>query len=352
VRYFSLRDLDWPLVIIALLISALGVVQIYSATHDTPWQSAWWKQIIFIGVGLVIMWIMASIDYHSLMAKAPIMYGVSLVLLIVVLVVGSKIFGSRRWIPIFGFTFQVSEFVKLVLILLVARFLTELRTEILDGRELAKLGALVMIPMLLVQRQPDLGTALTFLPILGIGIYLAGLRKEYLLIIVLLAGLAPVVGWRFLHDYQKTRLVSFLNPESDPRGAGYQQIQSLIAVGAGGMWGQGVAKGVADAIAVPAGGSDRLHLFGVCRGAWVRGGYSRSGSLFCFSYADGTECPDSSGPRRNVYLHGCGCTICLSLVGEYRYGSRKDARSRHPAAADECGRLEYVIDVFNVGTGE
>jgi len=242
-RQFSFRDLDWPLILIALTISALGVLQIFSATHDTQVQNAWWKQIIFIAGGLVIMWIMAAIDYHSLMGKAPIMYGVSIALLILVLVIGSKIFGSRRWIPIFGFTFQVSEFVKLVLILLVARFLTEIRSEILDGRELAKLGGMVLLPMLLVQREPDLGTALTYLPILGVGVYLAGLRKKYLLVIVLLAGLAPMVGWRFLHDYQKTRLVSFLNPESDPRGAGYQQIQSLIAVGAGGMWGQGVAKG-------------------------------------------------------------------------------------------------------------
>jgi rod shape determining protein RodA len=242
-RYFSLRDLDWPLVIIAILISALGVLQIYSATHDTQWHSAWWKQIIFIAGGLFIMWAMAAIDYHSLMGKVPIMYVASMLTLIAVLLIGTKIFGSRRWIPIFGFTFQISEFVKLVLILLVARFLTEIRSEIMDGRELAKLAALVGLPMLLVRAQPDLGTALTYLPILAIGIYLAGLPKEYLLVIVLFVGLAPVAGWHFLQDYQKTRLISFLNPERDPRGAGYQQIQSIIAVGAGGIWGQGVGKG-------------------------------------------------------------------------------------------------------------
>src|SRR5438876_3156809 len=242
-RYFSLRDLDWALVIIAIVISALGIVQIYSATHDTQWKSAWWKQIIFVAVGVGIMWFIAAVDYHSLMARVPVMYVLSIVTLLAVLLVGTKIFGSRRWIPILGFTFQISEFVKLVLILLVARYLTELRADILDGKELLKLAALVGLPMLLVRAQPDLGTALTYLPILAIGIYLAGLRKEYLLVIVLLVGLAPVVGWHFLQDYQKSRLVSFLNPESDPRGAGYQQIQSMIAVGAGGMWGQGVAKG-------------------------------------------------------------------------------------------------------------
>src|SRR4051812_17115990 len=132
-RNFSFRDLDWPLIIIALLISSLGVLQIYSATHDSQVQSSWWKQIVFIVIGIVIMWVMSAIDYHSLMGKAPLMYGVSVALLVLVLVVGSKIWGSKRWIPIFGFSFQVSEFMKLVLILLVARFLTELRSEILDG---------------------------------------------------------------------------------------------------------------------------------------------------------------------------------------------------------------------------
>jgi rod shape determining protein RodA len=242
-RYFSLRDLDWPLVIIAIIISALGVLQIFSATHDTQWRGAWWKQIIFVVGGLALMWIMASIDYHSLMGKVPMLYLLSTVTLLAVLLVGTKIFGSRRWIPILGFTFQISEFMKLVLILLVARFLTELRTDTLDGKELLKLGGLIGLPMLLVAKQPDLGTALTYLPILAVGVYLAGLRREYLVVIGLLVIFVAPVSWNFLQDYQKARLVSFLNPDRDPRGTGYQTIQSKIAVGAGGMWGQGLAKG-------------------------------------------------------------------------------------------------------------
>ena len=242
-RYFSLRDLDWVLVIIAIAISALGVLQIYSATHDTQWKSAWWKQIIFVTVGLFLMWLIASFDYHSLMGRVPILYLLSMVTLLAVLLVGAKIFGSRRWIVIFGFTFQISEFVKLVLILLVARYLTEIRSETLDGMELLKLSGLIGLPMLLVKMQPDLGTALTYLPILAVGVYLAGLRREFLVVIGLLAVFVLPVSWNFLEEYQKARLVSFLNPGQDPRGTGYQTIQSKIAVGAGGMWGQGVAKG-------------------------------------------------------------------------------------------------------------
>jgi len=242
-RYSSLRDLDWVLVIIAIAISALGVLQIYSATNNTQWKSAWWKQIVFVVVGLFLMWLIASIDYHSLMGRVPILYLLSILTLLAVLLVGAKVFGSRRWIVVGGFTFQISEFVKLVLILLVARYLTEIRSETLDGMELLKLSGLVGFPMLLVKMQPDLGTALTYLPILAVGVYLAGLRREFLVVIGLLAVFVLPVSWNFLEEYQKARLVSFLNPGQDPRGTGYQTIQSKIAVGAGGMWGQGVAKG-------------------------------------------------------------------------------------------------------------
>ena len=242
-RQFSIRDLDWLMVITSLFISAMGVLQIYSATRDTQWRGAWWKQIIFITVGLFLMWLIAVVDYHSLMGRVPVLYLLSMLTLLAVLLVGTKVFGSRRWIPILGFTFQISEFVKLVLILLVARFLTELRSENLDWRELLKLSGLVFLPMILVVKQPDLGTALTYLPILAIGVYLAGLRREYLVVIGLLAVFALPVSWNFLEDYQKARLISFQYPDRDPRGTGYQTIQSKIAVGAGGMWGQGVAKG-------------------------------------------------------------------------------------------------------------
>ncbi len=243
-RYFSFKDLDWALVIIAVAISALGVLQIYSATHDTQWRSAWWKHIVFVVIGLIIMWlVLASIDYHSLLGKVPALYLISVFTLLAVLVIGTKVFGSKRWIPVLGFTFQISEFVKIVLILLVARFLTELKNDTLEWPELMKLAALVGLPMLLVVKQPDLGTALTYLPILAVGVYLAGLRREYLVVIGLVAVFVLPISLNFLQDYQKRRLVSFLNPDRDPRGTGYQTIQSKIAVGAGGMWGQGVAKG-------------------------------------------------------------------------------------------------------------
>jgi len=243
-RYLTARDLDWPLMVISMIICGVGVLQIYSATRGTVWQDAWWKQLIYIAGGLLLMWLALSIDYHTMMNYVYPMYGLSVVALLAVLLVGKQAFGSRRWIPVAGgFHLQVSEFVKLVIILLVARYLTELKTEDLEGRDMAKLTGLVAVPMALVMKQPDLGTALTYLPILIIGMFLAGMRRKYVIAIAVVVLLVLPVGWSVLKDYQKARLVSFLDPDHDPRGSGYQVIQSKIAVGAGGMWGKGVTKG-------------------------------------------------------------------------------------------------------------
>lgn len=242
-RYRSFRDFDWPLLAVALIICALGVLQIYSATHDTRWQDAWWKQIVWIAIAMGLMWLASSIDYHTLLGQVPLLYGLSIASLIAVLGAGRLVFGSRRWIRILGFNFQISEFVKLVIILMVARYLSELKSDRVRARDLLKLGGLVGIPVALVMYQPDLGTGLTYLPILAAGILIAGIRWHYLAAIALVGALALPVGWFFLKDYQRTRLVTFVEPSRDPRGAGYQVIQSKIAVGDGGMWGRGVTRG-------------------------------------------------------------------------------------------------------------
>ena len=243
--YRSLRDIDWGLLLLALTIAALGTLQIYSATHASVWKSAWWKQCIYLSIGFLALWIISSIDYHSLLGQVPVLYIVSTILLVVVLAFGTKVFGSRRWIPLVGgFHLQVSEFVKLVIILLVARYLAELKTDVVEGRDLLKLGGAVALPMALVMKQPDLGTALTYLPILATGVLLAGLRWKFFVLILVLGLIGPIAAYHFvLKDYQRTRLVTFLNPGQDPRGAGYQVIQSQIAVGSGGMWGRGVTRG-------------------------------------------------------------------------------------------------------------
>jgi rod shape determining protein RodA len=243
-RNLDLRDIDWPMTLIALLICAVGVLQIFSATRDTTWADAWWKQIIYIFGGLLLMWIILTIDYHTLLHHVPLLYGISVIALVGTYVIGKQVFGSRRWIPLAGgFHLQVSEFVKLVIILLIARYLTELRTDELELRELLKLAGLILIPTVLVLKQPDLGTSLTYLAVLAAGAFVAGLRWKYVAAITVVMVLVLPVGLHFLKDYQKARLISFMDPDRDPQGTGYQLIQSKIAVGAGGMFGKGVAKG-------------------------------------------------------------------------------------------------------------
>src|SRR5215472_12026092 len=176
-RHLSIRDIDWPMMLIAMLICAVGVLQIFSATRDTTWSDAWWKQIIYVFGGVFLMWIILAIDYHALLQHVSFLYGASVIALVGTFAIGKQVFGSRRWIPLAGgFHLQVSEFVKLVIILLVTRYLTDLRTDELELREMLKLGGLVVIPTILVLKQPDLGTSLTYLAILIVGAFLAGLR--------------------------------------------------------------------------------------------------------------------------------------------------------------------------------
>ena len=242
--YRSIRDLDWPLVLITLAICAVGVLQIYSATHNTKWEDAWWKQIIWVIGGFALLLVVMQIDYHTLLAQVWILYGLSILGLIAVFIVGVTVFGAKRWIPLpGGFQFQVSEYVKVVIVILVARFLTDLKKDSLDWQDIAKIGGLVGLPMLLVMKQPDLGTSLTYIPILVIGVFLAGLRMKYVAVMVLAAVITLPGTWFLLKDYQKARLTTFLDPSQDPKGSGYQVIQSKIAIGQGGIWGRGVTKG-------------------------------------------------------------------------------------------------------------
>lgn len=244
IQLSPLREYDWPMILIATALAALGVVQIYSATIGTRFEGAWWKQLVFLALGICLMWLMSAIDYHTLIGHSYVLYGVVIAGLLAIPFVGVKVLGGRRWIPLpGGFQFQVSEFAKIVLILVVSRFLVEMKTDRLGWPDLLKLGGLVGVPMAFVLRQPDLGTALTYLPILGIGVFLAGLRWQQVVLLVVAIGIAIPVYWPFMKEYQKDRIRTFVNPDLDPSGDGYQVIQSKIAVGSGGMTGKGFNAG-------------------------------------------------------------------------------------------------------------
>ena len=243
-RTFGIRDFDWPMVFVVTLICALGVLQIFSATHGTVWQETWWRQILFVISGFVLMWAAALVDYHSLVARAYPAYLVSVALLLFVLLFGHSAFHSTRWISLpAGVHLQVSEFAKFVIVVLVARFLIDRRNDVLELRDFLKLAGLLVIPMALIAKEPDLGTALTYIPILAVGVLLAGMRWKYWAAIGVVALVVVPLAYTKLQPYQRARIASFLDPERDPQGTGYQLIQSQIAVGAGGTWGKGITKG-------------------------------------------------------------------------------------------------------------
>ena len=242
-RYVSYRDFDWLLLIFVLLICALGVMAIHSATMHTKFAGADVKQIYWVAGGVGLMFLMSLLNYQALLDQVHWFYIASVASLTAVLIFGTKVLGGRRWIKMPGGNhFQPSEWVKLVLILAVAKFFAETRQRELSWPDFFKAGAIVGIPMLLVLKQPDLGTALTYLPILAMGMFLGGVQWKQGLA-VLLAG-AIGIGVVFfvpavhiLKGYQKQRLTSYQDPDSDPRGSGYQVKQSMIAVGSGGIWG-------------------------------------------------------------------------------------------------------------------
>jgi rod shape determining protein RodA len=243
------RDFDWTLLGFVLVLSVFSVLEIRSATEMTKFHGFQQKQMLFLGTGIVLMFAISLVDYHRLLGIAYWAYGVGVVSLVAVKLVGQRVMGARRWINLGGGVhFQPSEWVKLVLIVAAARFFWQV---VSDGRglswkDIGKSFVLIGVPMLLVKLQPDLGTALTYFPILVVGLYLGGIRMKQALILVvaiaLLGGIAFKSG-KLFHGYQMQRLTAFVNPDTDPRGAGYQIRQSLIAVGSGGIWGQGANKG-------------------------------------------------------------------------------------------------------------
>jgi rod shape determining protein RodA len=246
-RLARFRDFDWILLGFVLLLSLISVLEIKSATLHTKFHGFEQKQIIFLLIGMALMFIVSLIDYHRLVDISPYAYGISILALIAVKLVGTKVLGARRWINLGGgIHFQPSEWVKLVLIIAIARYFWGLVGKDLTWPDIGKAFALVGIPMALVLIQPDLGTTLTYLPILIVGLFLGGLKLKQAVIIMLGLVLVGGIAWKSgkrLKPYQQARITAFLDPDSDPKGSGYQIRQSLIAVGSGGIWGKGTNQG-------------------------------------------------------------------------------------------------------------
>ena len=240
-RYVSFHDFDWLLLIFVLIICGLGVMEIRSATMHTKFVGSHIKQIYWVLGGVAMMFLISAVNYQALLDKIHWFYIGAVTSLMAVLVFGQKYLGAKRWIKMPGGNhFQPSEWVKLILILAVAKYFADLRNRELSWSDFAKAAAIVGIPMLMVLKQPDLGTALTYVPIAVMGAFLGGMQWKQGLVVVLLAAVGIcrrffVPRVHVLKSYQKQRLTSFMDPENDPQGSGYQVRSKMV--GSGGLWG-------------------------------------------------------------------------------------------------------------------
>lgn len=239
----KLWQVSWSLVFLITLIASVGFLMLYSAANGSwdPWAN---RQILRFAIGLAFMLSIALIDVRQLMKWSYTAYGIAFVLLVAVEVRGEIGMGAQRWIDLGIFQLQPSELMKVSLVLALARYFHGASLEDV-GRPLFLVPPMLLVfaPAGLVLKQPDLGTALMLVAGSGVTFFMAGVRL-WKFALVLAAGMAAVpVAWNFLRDYQKNRVLTFLNPESDPLGTGYHILQSKIALGSGGVFGKGFLQG-------------------------------------------------------------------------------------------------------------
>jgi rod shape determining protein RodA len=239
-----LAHFDWPLLIFVLIISLIGVFNLYSATFGEVESHLYAKQMLWIGIGLALALFVTVFDYRIYRDFAYLFYGISLISLVAVLIYRVIDPDVSRWIRMGPFSFQPAELAKIAIILALAKYFERFPKS--DGyrlRELIFPFMILLVPALMVAKQPDLGTAISLL-LIGFSIVLfVKIRWESLLIMII-GGMAILpFMWNFLRPYQKKRILTFFRPELDPLGAGYHIIQSKIAIGSGGGLGKGFLKG-------------------------------------------------------------------------------------------------------------
>ncbi|HKV55436.1 MAG TPA: rod shape-determining protein RodA [Candidatus Binataceae bacterium] len=242
-----LYHFDWTVFVLVLALGGVGLLSVLSATwggfhHGLDPLVV--RQLAWIGVGTALMTAAALFDYRALSSYAYPFYAVALGLLMVVAVAGQSTGGSRRWINLGLLKLEPSEVAKLAVVLVMVHYLRE---EPPRGgwraHQMLVPAILLAVPAVLVLKQPDLGTALILVLITATLVFVGGLNWRTMAVVMLAAVLAAPGAWHYMKPYQRERLVSFINPQSDPLGSGYHIIQSEIAIGSGGAWGKGLFKG-------------------------------------------------------------------------------------------------------------
>ena len=245
-RKRELKNIEWSLLAATVILSIIGLVALFSATQSTEYDE-FNKQCIWLVISLIIMIIVMLIDYKLIVKVSPIIYALFIILLIAVLFT-TPVNGASSWFDIGFFSFQPGEFAKIFVILFLTLGITRIqekdKKDINNPIKLLVLLAISAVPILLIAMQPDYGTAASFIVATAIMLIIAGIDKKYIIVTAIIAVVSIPILYNFvLPEHAKTRIDIFLNPESDPRGAGYNIIQSKLAIGAGGLTGMGLLKG-------------------------------------------------------------------------------------------------------------
>jgi rod shape determining protein RodA len=238
-----LLSFDWLWFLALLLLTVVGLTGIWSTTAGTNLSYHLGRQLIYLCLSLVVFLVLLYFDYHVYTDYIVFAYATGIAILGLVLVVGHTVHANKSWLDLGLVGFQPSELMKVLVIVALAKYYSETERDYLEVPELLTGGLIALGPMVLVMLQGDLGTAITFVPIYAGLSFLGGLRRKHVLALLLATALVLPAGWMMLKDYQKGRILTLLNPSSDPRGLGYQPQQSKIAVGSGGFLGKGFKQG-------------------------------------------------------------------------------------------------------------
>lgn len=241
-----LKNIEWPILICVIILIVIGCVALYSATQSTEHDELF-KQLIWLGISIPVLIAVITIDYELILKSAPVGYGIMLVMLVAVLFT-KPINGATSWFIIGSVSLQPSEFAKIFVILTLAMVISKVqekgKSEISKPTKLGLCLLVLVVPILLIIKQPDYGTAIAFVIATIFMLFAAGIDKKYIIgALALTVIILPIMYFFILPDHAKTRIDVFLNPDLDPRGSGYNIIQSKLAIGSGQLLGMGVAQG-------------------------------------------------------------------------------------------------------------
>lgn len=237
------KNFDKTLFLTVLAILFVGLLTLYSASVRYHSQTIVFRQITWIFIGIILLFLILHIDYQNFISISYLLYGINIFLLVLVLFFGKARGGAYRWISLGAFNLQPSELAKITLVLALSSYISRRKTNITKISFLFKVFCLVLPAFIFILIEPDLGSALLLIPITLAVLFMAGAKARHLVSVIFLGLSSIPFFWQFLKDYQKERLFVFINPNVDPLGSGYTIIQSKIAIGSGGLLGKGWLSG-------------------------------------------------------------------------------------------------------------